>query len=357
MIGIICAGQIELSPFVKKYTSVFDDIGVKYEIIHWDRSGAPRNDFEGMHTYSVPLDRYENKLKKAMPFVGFSKFAKRIVKEKGYEKLVILTTQTAILLADLLLGKYKNKYFFDYRDTSYEYIKPYAMLVNKIADRSLGVAISSPGFAEYIKTKQKVSISHNFSDENYKNRETKCKKRTDGKIVMGYIGVLRELEYLKKLICVFGADSRFEFYIYGGGDDLEKLKEYSESFSNVYVMGAYKEPEKSGIVSSFDMICYNYPMSFVNYPAVANKFYDGLIMKKPMFANSRTFSGKLVSENGLGISIDEDDNAVAEKIYEYYTGFDADEFCENCERFLETVMRDEENYIAEVKKIAENKDE
>lgn len=351
MIGIICAGQIELSPFVKKYTKVFDDAGIKYEIIHWDRSGEERNDQEGMYTFTSSLDRYANKLQKLLPFIGFSKFVKRTVKERGYEKLVILTTQTAILIADLLLGKYKGKYFFDYRDTSYEYIKPYAAFVNKLADKSMGVAISSPGFKEYIKTKQNMVIAHNFQDENYEKREVVCKKKTDGRIVMGYIGVLREFEYLKKLVSDFGNDERFEFRIHGGGDDLDRLRQYSEQFSNVLVAGAYQEDEKRDIIDSFDMICYNYPMSFVNYPAVANKFYDGLIMKKPMFANSRTFSGRMIDKNGLGISIDENDSDVTEKIYNYYREFDADEFSSNCEVFLKTVLDDEKAYIKAIEGI------
>lgn len=350
MVGIVCVGQIELSPFVKKYITVLEKKGEEYHIIHWDRSGVARNDGENMYTYTETLDRYAPKFKKLMPFVRFSRFVKKVIRDNKYDKLVILTTQTALLMLGTLI-KYKNRYFFDYRDTSYEYIKPYGYIVNKIADYSLGMCVSSPGFKKYIKSNKAPVVSHNFQDKSYITRKLKCDKKNEGRIVMGYIGVLREYEYLKKLIGIFGNDSRFEFRIHGGGDDVERLREFASSYDNVYVAGAYREEEKANILTSFDLICYNYPYSFVNYPALANKFYDGMIMKKPMFANIRTFSGQLIDKNGLGISLDENDEKIADKIYEYYIGFDTEEFESNCEKFLLSVMEDEKEYIKEIEKI------
>ena len=350
MTGIICVGQIELSPFAKKYITVLENKNEKYHIIHWDRSGEPREDEEFVYTYTETLDRYAPKLKKLMPFVRFSRFVKKKVKENKYDRLVVLTTQTALLMLGTLF-KYKNRYFFDYRDTSYEYIKPYGFLINKIADYSMGMCVSSPGFREYIRTNKEMVISHNFQDKSYAARKLECNKKTEGRIVMGYIGVLREYEYLKKLITIFGGDPRFEFRIHGGGDDVERLREFASEYENVLVAGAYREEEKTSLLESFDMICYNYPYSFVNYPALANKFYDGMIMKKPMFANIRTFSGQLIDKNGLGISIDQDDSHTAEKIYNYYQSFNAQEFQDNCEKFLESVIEDEKKYIKEIEKI------
>jgi len=350
MIGIVCVAQIELSPFAKKYMAVFEKNGVKYDIIHWDRSGEKREDKENVYTYTKQLDRYAPKIKKLLPFIGFSRFAEKIIKQKKYQSLVVLTTQTALLIPAALF-KYRKRYFFDYRDTSYEYIKPYSFLINKIADFSMGMCISSPGFKEYIKTKTNMVVAHNFQDKAYAERKKTCVKKENGKIVMGYIGVLREYEYLKKMVSAFGSDERFEFFIHGGGDDLEKLKKYSENFKNVKVFGAYKEDEKQSILESFDMICYNYPHSFVNYPAIANKFYDGMLSKKPMFANSRTFSGGLIEKYALGISLDQDEADLTEKIYDYYKNFDAKEFENNCEAFLNTVIEDEKKYISEIEKI------
>ena len=123
MIGIIIVGEIDLSPFSKKYISEMEARNIPYEIIHWNRSGNYR-EYDKKHlTYFEQVDRYGSLIKKVRPFYNFRKFAKRLIKEHKYEKLVILTTQTAIILFDVVLSrKYRNRFFFDYRDTSYEYI-------------------------------------------------------------------------------------------------------------------------------------------------------------------------------------------------------------------------------------------
>ncbi|MDD4689438.1 MAG: hypothetical protein PHE51_06795 [Eubacteriales bacterium] len=351
MVAIVCMGQIELSPFAKKYIDIFKENGIEYDIIHWNRSGNIGRDSDNVYTLNTQVDRYASNIKKALPFFEFSRFASRIIKRKKYDKLVVLTTQTALFLSPLLLLKYRGKFFFDYRDTSYEYIGLYKWFINKIADAASAVCLSSPGFAQYIKPKKGVVISHNFQYENYVSRELVAKKNNDGKIIIGYIGVLREYDYIKKLVDCFGNDNRFEFHVHGGGDDYLRLKEYSKKYSNITVFGEYKEQQKREILETFDIICYNYPYSFLNYPAIANKFYDGMIMKKPMFANLATFSGKLINDNGLGISINHDDADITNKIFEYYNTFDEKEFSNNCESFLTKVLEDEKVYISKIKEI------
>ena len=356
MVGIILDGEIDLSPFSKKYTDVMDEKNIPYEIIHWNRSGREKSVDKNCRTYFEQVDRYGNIISKIMPFLRFRSFAKKTVKERKYDKLIILTTQTALILADVVLSrKYKNRYFFDYRDTSYEYIAPYRRFINKIIMRSYATGISSPGFRKYLTDKKELVTAHNFQDIYYESRVLKCPERKkEGRLVLGYIGYLREFEYLKKFADIFGSDERFEFNIHGGGDCVDELREYAAKYPNVRVFGAYKEEDKMDIVDSFDMICYNYPSSFVNYPAVANKFYDGMIRKKPMFGNSGTYSGELISRYGLGISLAENEKDINNKIYNYFENFDREEFEKNCEEFLNTVIEDDKKYIDTINKFLES---
>ncbi len=348
MIGIIYIEQIELAPFAKKYTAVMDEENIPYEIVHWNRSGVKSENDDVNYTFSLPLDRYMSLLKKLIPFMKFRRFVKRIAKEKKYDKLIVLTTQTAVVLPDIL-HKYKGRYFFDYRDTSYEYLKPYRAFINRIILNSKYTAVSSPGFREYLTDKKELITAHNFQTAYYNQRTEKCEKRSEGPIIMGYIGHLREYEYLKKIVDGFGKDKRFEFHIHGLGDCVDDLREYVKQYDNVKVFGAYKEKDKMNIIDTLDMICYNYPKSFVNYPAVANKFYDGMIRKKPMFGNLDTFSGKLVSENGLGISLHENEENFTDKIYDYYRTFDENAFAANCEKFLSQAIADDKFYVEKIR--------
>ncbi|MBO4343401.1 MAG: hypothetical protein J5844_01965, partial [Clostridia bacterium] len=246
--------------------------------------------------------------------------------------------------------RYKNRYIFDYRDASYEYVKFYGALVRMLVKNSFFTCISSPKFSDVIKSNKELIMAHNFSGENYKNRALFCEKNKSGKIKIGYVGYLREYGYLARLADVFGKDGRFVFEIHGSGDCVKTLRDYCEKYANVGVFGAYDEKDKMKIVDSFDMICYNYPKNYVNYPALANKFYDGLMRKKPMFANAETFSGELIEREKLGISLFEDAKDAPDEIFNYYTAFDEKEFCENCEKFLEKVIKDDEIYVEAIKK-------
>ena len=98
------------------------------------------------------------------------------------------------------------------------------------------------------------------------------------------------------------------------------------------------------------------PYSFVNYPAVANKFYDGLIRKKPMFANLDTFSGELIKNYGLGISLNENESDISEKLYNYYMNFNRQEFEKNCEDFLLKVKNEDKIYVEKINEFLNGKE-
>ena len=356
MVGIIIVGDIELSPFSKKYTKEMEAKNIPYEIIHWNRSGKENPEDNSRLTHFEQVNRFGSLISKARPFFNFRSFAKKAIKEKKYDKLIILTTQTAVILADVVLSrKYKNKYFFDYRDPSYEYIRLYRMLINKIIINSYATSVSSPGFLKYLTDKKELIMSHNFQDKFYDERLFKCSPRKEeGKVIVGCIGYLRQLEFLEKLSDIFGKDERFEFHIYGSGDCEDELREYAKQYENVHVFGGYLEKDKMEIVDSFDMICYYFLDNFVNTPGIANRFYDGVIRKKPLFGSSRIYAGELIEKKGLGISLDEDDPGLTDKLFDYYENFDREQFEKNCEDYLETVMEDEKRFTDAIKEFLDS---
>lgn len=344
MTGIVLYGSFELAPYSKKYMKILDDANMKYDLIGWRREEEPVYTGGNVYMYEGgAAKRYSSVLHKVLPAFGFRRFVKRLIKERKYDRLIILTTQTGIMLFDVLRMSYRNRYIFDYRDKSYEYIRPYGALVNSIVKGSVETVISSPWFASGLTDKKKYIKVHNLQTENLTFRKAECiKKASDEKIVVGYVGALRSYDYHKRLIDMFGGDGRFEFHTYGCGDDNDRLAEYAAGFDNTFVHGTYSEAEKYGIIDTFDIMCYNYPYSFVNDAAVANKYYDSLIMKKPMFVNSKTQIGRFIAEKGLGVGVDEDGSDAADRIYKWYCGFDARAFAKTCDLYLDRYIKDNE---------------
>lgn len=354
MTGVILYGPFELAPYSKTYMELLDEAGEKYDLIGWRREEEPQYTGENVFMYEGESGkRFSSPIEKIKPALGFRKFILRLIRQKKYDRLIVLTTQTALILADVLLTKYKNKYIFDYRDKSYEYIKPYGALVNALVLHSAETVISSEWFKQSLTPKKDYILAHNMQLNRLEfKKHNLVRKAENEKIVLGYIGALRSFDYHKALMDSFKNDSRFEFLTYGCGDDSEKLREYAKPFSNIFVHGAYREADKYRIVDTFDMMCYNYPSSFVNDGAVANKYYDALIMKKPMFVNEKTLLGKFIVAKNLGVGVTDADS-VADTVYNWYKTFDTEKFVRTCDFYLDKYAAENELFRKKIKEVLE----
>ncbi|MFJ7729660.1 hypothetical protein ACIQXV_26610 [Neobacillus sp. NPDC097160] len=352
MIGIIYVGSINRCPYLKNYTSCLDELSIDYEIISWDRSASTQNESveftaKKHHIFNYPSKEQRNPIYKISDFYRFSRYAKKIIRKQKYEKLIVLTTMSGVVILKELRTRYKNNFIFDYRDASFEYFGPFKSILNKIVVNSSFTSISSKGFLQVLPKNMNYVMAHNCSSFETCIDNNKIK---NSKVVVGYIGGLRETDYMKSLVDRFGNDDRFEFIIHGGGENLQELIDYSEGISNVVFTGEYQELQKSKLVKEFDLICYNYPNSFVNDLALANKFYDGLLFRKPLIGNNSTYSGKLIEKQSVGISLDFEDKEYKKKLYNYYINYDAQSFEESCDKLLAEIQS--ENYFYK-KKIKE----
>ena len=129
MVGLVYVGWIERSPFVRRYTDILDSENIEYEIINWNRYAEETVHEGNIYTYGEKVNHFSKLVSKIKPMLNFRKYANGLIKKKQYDKLIILTTQTAVLFPDLI-SKYKGKYIFDYRDASYEYISLYKKYVS-----------------------------------------------------------------------------------------------------------------------------------------------------------------------------------------------------------------------------------
>ena len=350
MVGIIYIGNINRCPYLKYYTNCMEKKGIEYEIIYWDRSlkikdGSRKTNESNLHIFNLASKEQRKPYKKIIDFYRFSKFVRGIVKQQNYDKLIILTTMTGIVLFPELLGKYKKKYIFDYRDASYEYIKPFYMILSKIIHNSYFTSISSKGFLNILPKDENYILAHNIT--NYKTNKERERLQKD-KYRIGYIGGLRSSVYMKKLVDIFAEDPRFEFVVHGGGNNLQELREYSKGFSNVSFTGFYSETEKEFLLKEIDIICYNYPESFNHNIALANKYYDGLIEGIPLLGNIKTYSGKLIESNSIGISLDFNDLNYKEKLYNYIKNIDYKIFDKNCKTLLDEIKLDVNLYVRKI---------
>lgn len=348
MIGIVHVGNILAEPYFEKYKSAMDKSGENYELILWDRRGEVQSQ-DGIHVFrcgNIP----KGKLGKYLAYRKFSKFAKKIVKEKKYEKLVLLTTLSAFVLGKTI-KEYKGKYVLDIRDMSFEKSPVFRKKLSRIIKNSTFTAISSSGFLDVLPDYE-YTLVHNLSGE---DGEIDFKpKQEDGKIEVLYTGNSRGFEFNKRLIQIFGKDDRFHLTIAGEGVDEPKLIDLAKS-SGVTVCGKYDSKKKRELLLGADMIINMNTASFNGKRLTANKFYDGLLYKLPQVARVDEYTGALVTCKELGVALDFWDGDFADKLYEYYQNMDIEEFTRKADAELKRAKQQNEVFVEKIVEFAKSK--
>lgn len=317
MIGIICFNSLRYAQFVYKYTEILDKNDVSYEVVYWNREGDSVGKGDNWISYEKRVNTFQNFYKKIFAFIGFTRFMYKTIKNKQYDKLIILTTQTAIPLFPLLTRKYKNKYIYDYRDITYENICIYKTMVNRLIDCSYFTSISSMGFikSKYLgKHEGKYVMSHNSRDLT----PVKVEKIPSDKIRIVYWGQVRQPEFNKKVCDLFGNDERFSLTYHGAGFHEELLRYVNEKgYMNIKLTGAYQLPDIEKFVRETDFVLNTYENDKQQQPAMTVKFYDALKYGIPMLVTKGSYMSELVIQNNIGFVVDFENNANLEALYQW----------------------------------------
>lgn len=349
MIGIIFSNDLNTCPFIEKYIDKFEHNSVEYEVILWNRDGSKREYPPNYVVYDAPMNVYIPKWKKLNGFFNFYRFLKKTLRERKYDKLVFLTTLTAVLCYGKTKKQYKGKYIFDFRDMSFEQNPVYRRMVKKIIHNSAFTCLSSPGFASVFEPCEYV-MAHNFrySDiEKAKGYDISLLPNKE-KITLLHIGITRGEEYNKSLADIFGNDPRFEVFIVGSGNDTESFINYSAKYENIHVQGTYNNEEKAALIAKADLLLYYYPCSFNCNRALANKYYDCLIYKKPLIGNINTYSGRRLEQNNMGISVDLAAEGVADRIETYFRNIDLNKFHDAINTEMKHVLEEDQVYLEKI---------
>lgn len=352
MIGIIGFNSLKYMQFLNIYKDILDDIGVGYEVVFWNREGDEQPRHDNYFGFNETVDTFTPFIKKVPAFIRYVLFVKRQIKSKKYDKLIILTTQTAVPLGRLLFKKYKKKYIFDYRDVTYERFAFYHRLVKRLARNSAFTAVSSPKFLDTLKTdKAKFVVSHNCS----KLRAEYVEKASADKIRIVYWGMIRQTEFVKRLCDAFANDERIELTFHGKGYGNAELAEYTAKnrYANIYFTGIYKRDQIKSFAENTDILLNTYENDPVQQPAMTVKLYDAMRYGLPMLVTKDSYMARFSEKYGLGLSFDLDDERSVDRVVEWYGGLKQDELRKNCSAAIEVINKDNRAFVDDVIKFAD----
>ena len=340
---IIGFGKIKFMPYMNFYLDNIDTKENDVHLLYWNRD---LKDEDTSFLKNVTLHEFRcyqeddvSKLSKVTSFLKYRKFALKVLKE-DFDFLYILHSLPGVLIADKVKKGYKNKYIFDYRDSTFEAIPPFKAVVGQLTKNSLATFVSSDAFRVFLpeSEKHKTYTSHNLLLDSLEHRDEKEKNGVSSeKIRVAFWGFIRHEEINLEMIKKLGADSRFELHYYGREQQIaENLKKYvkNNNIDNVYFHGEYKPQDRYGFVCNTDII-HNIYFDSNTMLAMGNKYYDGAIFRIPQVCYPDSFMGKTATEKGIGCMLNPYEEDFAENLFEYYKNINRKEFKENCDRETE----------------------
>lgn len=332
--AIIILGNSWVCPYVNTYKSIFDRLGCLYDVILWDRDGS---DSGAPIRYSSGRANLANPVVKAWHYLKYADFIKKILRENGYDRLVVSGPHLAILLSGILRSEYKGRYIIDYRDISVEQHLLLGGVYSKVLESSYCNVISSPGFREHLPAEYDYLISHNFSIEAAMGALTGdvAPKVGDGRLDILTIGYIRNYDSNVKIIQSLGGKAEYNLRFVGRGDAATSLKEFAvaNSYVNVGFEGFYNKEDEAAIVAKCDFINIFFPDDVVHRAIMSNRFYLALIYKKPVIVTAGSQQAALVKEYGLGV-VTADCWNIDAQIKGYLLAFDYGQFCKRCNELL-----------------------
>lgn len=353
MVGIIYVQDIRYCPYLSRYTDALRQAGVPFDLIWWERWETPpatplpeaASGAQERYVFSRASRMDQHPLGKLGDFAAYARYVRRVIHERGYDRLIVLTTLSAMLLGDLLTGRYKKRFILDIRDYSYERLAPYKALEGRIVDASAMTCVSSDGFREFLPKGRPYVLADNFTDSDLAAAQgIRFHKKAPGEpIRLSYVGFIRYFQENRKILDRLVGDERFLISYHGTGADYDKLLAYQQEHGahRLEVTGYYDfGRDKAALCRRADIINNFYPHTLeIQRLATTNKHYDSLIYHRPQLVSADTFSQKLVEEKGLGCALRIDQEDFADRLYDYYQQLDEEAFNRSADLALEEVRR------------------
>lgn len=320
-IAIIGVNDLFLMQYLFKYTEILDNRNIKYDVIYWNRGNVDSSDFYGNRIcFKYAMNNYAPRISKLKGFFKYIRFVRKTIRANRYDKIILLTTQAALPLY-LFNRNIRKKilYVYDFRDLTYERNSICKKLIKNIIKKSYFTAISSLGFKEVIGNSNKMIMSHNVRDLEYIHLEKiECKD----KIRIVYWGMVRQVEFNKKVIDFFGGDNRFEVVYHGEGyvSDLEEFCK-DKGYKNIKFTGKYNPDQIISFVGETDILLNLYDNDFVQRLATTVKLYDGIRFGLPMIIAKGSYMDNLMQDNKYIFALDIE-KQTSNDVYHWFNNLD-----------------------------------
>lgn len=207
-------------------------------------------------------------------------------------------------------------YYVDCFDIPAKLRKTIEKMDHKVIRRAFNTIICSEERKNQINLGENLQyvIVHNSPDKKIiDNSEFKIK--TNGKFKLAYVGGLSKKRKLDILANIVEKMPDVELHVAGYGELDDFFKDKVEHISNIKFYGKVQYSQALAIENQCNAIVAIYPLDNKNHKyAAPNKFYEGLMMGKPLFMIKGSGMSGIVGKNGFGILIDFNEQGIIDGI-------------------------------------------
>ncbi len=297
--------------------------GYSVHILGWDRD-EDYGEKEGYITVAeekIPITRlgykasYGEGFKNLRPNLKFQLHMRKWLKEhrKDFDIIHACDFDTALFSKMASKGK---KFIYDVFDFRYGEPKSIIQRIIKYAQIQLinqadATIICTEDRKRQIKNAhpKRLVVIHNTPIRTLLKNETNLVFQSDStKVKIVYVGILANKRLLLEIGDAVTEDNNIELHIAGFGVHSDWFKRLSDEYDNVFYYGKIPYDQTLDLESKCDIMTAIYDPAIENNRfAAPNKFYESLMLGKPLLMVKGTGMSEVVRENGIGELIDYDE--------------------------------------------------
>ena len=309
-------------PPVEKMANALINSGHKVTILAWDRDAIYKeklskkplasNETDIIH-FGIPA-KYSGGIREN--FKGLLLFQIRIIcwllrHRNEYDVIHAFDFDTgfAAMLCSKLLGKKLIYHILDYYVEGH--ILPGRLLKNVIERFEVGVINASDATVICTEKRRvqidkaspkKIYVIHNTPNSVQVINESFKLQSKNSKVKIAYVGILAGLRLLKETVEVIAQMDNVEMHIGGFGEYEKWMKEAADKYDNIFFYGKLQYTDTLSLEKQCDIMTAIYDPSFRNHKyAAPNKFYESIMLGKPIIMARDTGYDDVIEPSDIGI--------------------------------------------------------
>lgn len=153
---------------------------------------------------------------------------------------------------------------------------------------------------------KRLYVIHNTPDvQSIDPNITVIKSKDKDKMKIVYVGILANSRMLKEIAEIVANDTRYEFHIGGFGKLESVFDEYAKNYENIYYYGKLPYAKTLALEKECDVMVAIYDPSVRNNQYSApNKFYESLMIGKPLIMAKGTGFDDIIERHNIGTCVD-----------------------------------------------------